>query len=262
MYAIVQVGGRQYRATPGDRLVVDRMAVAEGDTVQLEDVRMLVAEEGESGETRVGRPRLEDVSVAATAVAHFRGPKLIIFKYKPKKRYRRKRGFRAELTELHIDEVNLGGLAPKPRRAAAAKAAPATAAAKAAPATSAAPAPRAAKSDGAKAAAVAKAESTSIASTGPKAALATEASAPAKSGTTTKASAAAKSRTTTKGAAAGAAAKAATAKAAPAAPRGRTTTKSTATGGGAKPVARTTKAAPKGTADESKPSSRGKRGGA
>ncbi|HUY55585.1 MAG TPA: 50S ribosomal protein L21 [Candidatus Nanopelagicaceae bacterium] len=114
MYAIVQVGGRQYRATPGDRLVVDRMEVEPGSELQLPDVRMVVAESGDSEATQVGRPRLEDVFVAATAVSHFRGPKLLVFKYKPKKRYRRKRGFRAELTELRIDGISLGSAgAPK-----------------------------------------------------------------------------------------------------------------------------------------------------
>jgi large subunit ribosomal protein L21 len=105
MYAIVQVGGRQYRATAGDRLVVDRLDVEPGTLLQLQDVRMLVAEEGDKGQTRVGRPSLDDVLVEATAVSHFRGPKMLVFKYKPKKRYRRQRGFRAELTELRIEEV-------------------------------------------------------------------------------------------------------------------------------------------------------------
>jgi large subunit ribosomal protein L21 len=104
MYAIVQVGGRQYRAAPGDRLVVDRLDVEPGARFQLADVRMLVAEDGDSAETQIGRPRLEEVSVAARAVGHFRGPKILVFKYKPKKRYRRHQGFRAELTELRIEE--------------------------------------------------------------------------------------------------------------------------------------------------------------
>jgi large subunit ribosomal protein L21 len=108
MYAIVQVGGRQYRAAPGDRLVVDRLDVEPGARFQLADVRMLVAEDGDSAETQIGRPRLEEVSVAARAVGHFRGPKILVFKYKPKKRYRRHQGFRAELTELRIEEVRLG----------------------------------------------------------------------------------------------------------------------------------------------------------
>ena len=105
MYAVVQVGGRQYRARPGERMVVDRMAVAEGQAVELADVRMLVAEPGDSLETAVGRPRVEGARVTATAVSHLRGPKVVVFKYKPKKRYRRTMGFRAELTELRIEEV-------------------------------------------------------------------------------------------------------------------------------------------------------------
>ncbi|MGC8473823.1 MAG: 50S ribosomal protein L21 [Candidatus Dormibacteria bacterium] len=105
MYAVVQVGGRQYRARPGERLVVDRMAVSEGQAVELGDVRMLVAEPGDSTVTAVGRPKVEGARVTATAVSHLRGPKVVVFKYKPKKRYRRTMGFRAELTELRIDEV-------------------------------------------------------------------------------------------------------------------------------------------------------------
>ncbi len=109
MYAIVQVGGRQYRAAHGERLLVDRLPVEVGARMQLADVRMLVAEEGDGDTaTMVGRPTVEGVSVAARAVAHRRGPKLLVFKYKAKKRYRRRQGFRAELTELRIEEVRLG----------------------------------------------------------------------------------------------------------------------------------------------------------
>jgi large subunit ribosomal protein L21 len=114
MYAIVQVGGRQYRAAPGERLVVDRLDVEPGSRVHLSDVRMLIAEEGDDGETQIGRPRLDDVAVAARAVSHFRGPKILVFKYKPKKRYRRHRGFRAELTELRVEEVRLGAYQDAP----------------------------------------------------------------------------------------------------------------------------------------------------
>ncbi|HEY6537621.1 MAG TPA: 50S ribosomal protein L21 [Candidatus Dormibacteraeota bacterium] len=114
MYAIVQVGGRQYRAAPGERLVVDRLDVEPGSRVHLADVRMLVAEAGDDTETEIGRPRVEDVAVAARALSHFRGPKILVFKYKPKKRYRRHQGFRAELTELRIEEVRRGAYEDKP----------------------------------------------------------------------------------------------------------------------------------------------------
>lgn len=125
MYAIVQVGGRQYRAAPGDRLVVDRLEVEPGSRVHLSDVRMLIAEEGDGTETEIGRPRVEDVAVAARAISHFRGPKILVFKYKPKKRYRRSHGFRAELTELRIEEVRRGAYENQPAPEPAKKRAPA-----------------------------------------------------------------------------------------------------------------------------------------
>ena len=105
MYAIVQIGGRQYRATPGQRVVVDRLDVEPGDEIQLQDVRMVVAESGDSAATSVGTPTVAGVTVTATALSHLRGQKVLVFKYKPKKRYRRQRGFRAELTEIRIDSV-------------------------------------------------------------------------------------------------------------------------------------------------------------
>ena len=105
MYAIVQIGGRQYRAAPGQRVVVDRLDVEPGAELQLEDVRMVVAEAGDSGTTMVGTPRLSTFQVTATAVSHLRGPKVLVFKYKPKKRYRRQRGFRADLTEIRIESI-------------------------------------------------------------------------------------------------------------------------------------------------------------
>ncbi len=110
MYAIVQIGGRQYRAAPGQRVVVDRLDVEPGAELQLEDVRMVVAEAGDSGTTMVGTPTVSEFKVTATAVSHLRGPKILVFKYKPKKRYRRQRGFRADLTELRIESIaSIGG---------------------------------------------------------------------------------------------------------------------------------------------------------
>jgi large subunit ribosomal protein L21 len=81
---------------------------------------MLVAEPGDSALTAVGRPTVEGAKVTATAVSHLRGPKVVVFKYKPKKRYRRTMGFRAELTELRIDEVLAPGQEPAGERRAAA----------------------------------------------------------------------------------------------------------------------------------------------
>lgn len=115
MYAVVQHGGHQYRVAPGDRLVVDRLAAEVGSVVALAPVLVL----GEDAGVRVGNPAVEGAQVAATVLGHRVGPKLRVFKYKPKKRYRRTRGFRAELTELRVEAVLRAG-EPVPEPAAAA----------------------------------------------------------------------------------------------------------------------------------------------
>jgi len=109
MYAIVQQGGHQYRVAPGDRLLVDQLQAPVGSVVALEPVLVLERDEGAT----IGVPVVEGARVAATVVAHRRGEKLRVFKYKPKKRYRRTRGHRAELTELRVDAL-LGAGEPLP----------------------------------------------------------------------------------------------------------------------------------------------------
>ena len=99
MYAILEHGGHQYRVTPGDRLLVNRLSAEVGDVVALEPILFIQKREGAKGHTDA-----EGSRVAATVVAHVRGPKLRIFKYKPKKRYRRTLGYRSDLTELRIEK--------------------------------------------------------------------------------------------------------------------------------------------------------------
>jgi large subunit ribosomal protein L21 len=98
-YAIVETGGKQYRAEKGETLLVDRLSAEEGDKVALRAVMFrdsdVVADPGE----------LEKVKVEATVAEHLRGPKLRIFKYKAKKGYRRRAGHRSELTRIEITEV-------------------------------------------------------------------------------------------------------------------------------------------------------------
>ena len=117
MYAILQTGGHQYRVSPGDRLVVDRIAAEVGDVVALEPV--LVVAGGE--DAQVGSPVVEGARVAATVVAHRLGRKLRVFKYKPKKRYRKTIGHRSRLTELRVDALLAKG-EPLPERAPVAEA--------------------------------------------------------------------------------------------------------------------------------------------
>lgn len=99
MYAVVRHGGHQYRVSPGDRLVVDRLDSEVGAVVALAPVLLLSDSEG----VEVSAAGLEGIRVAATVTGHRRGPKIRVFTFKPKKRHRRTLGFRAELTELVVD---------------------------------------------------------------------------------------------------------------------------------------------------------------
>jgi large subunit ribosomal protein L21 len=141
MYAVVETGGKQYKAEKGETLLVDRLSAKQGDKVSLRAVMFrdddVVTDPGE----------LEKVKVEATVAEHLRGPKLRIFKYKAKKGYRRRAGHRSELTKLEVTEIKK--LARKPAAKAetkpAAKAETKTAAetkSAAKPATKRKPAPR------------------------------------------------------------------------------------------------------------------------
>jgi large subunit ribosomal protein L21 len=100
-YAVIETGGKQYRVEKGTSLLVDRLSVKEGDKVALRPVmfrdKEVVAEAKE----------LEKVKVEATVTEHLRGKKIKVFKYKPKKGYRRRAGHRSELTKLEVTEVKL-----------------------------------------------------------------------------------------------------------------------------------------------------------
>ncbi len=102
MYAIVRTGGKQYRAEPGQTIDVERLPFEEGESIQLDDV-LLVAPE--SGAPMIGQPTVAGAIVNATVVKQGRGPKIFVWKYKPKERYRRRRGHRQYFTRLHIDDI-------------------------------------------------------------------------------------------------------------------------------------------------------------
>ena len=101
MYAIVESGGKQYKAVPGATIEVDRLQAEEGAQIDLDQV--LLVSDGE--EIQVGTPIVDGASVKATVVEHFKGRKIIVFKYIPRERYRRKQGHRQQYTRLQIDEV-------------------------------------------------------------------------------------------------------------------------------------------------------------
>ena len=106
-FAVVQTGGKQYRVQPGDVLDVERLYLDVGAPVDLSDVRLIAGD----GEFLVGSPQVEGALVRAQVVEHLRGPKLVVFKYKAKTRYRRKTGHRQELTRLQIEDLVLPGSA-------------------------------------------------------------------------------------------------------------------------------------------------------
>lgn len=99
-YAIVESGGKQFKAVPGGTIEVDRLPAEVGSSVEL-DVVLLANEEG----VLVGTPYVEGVKITASVIGEVKGPKLIVFKYKPKQRYRRKAGHRQKYTHLRIDSV-------------------------------------------------------------------------------------------------------------------------------------------------------------
>jgi large subunit ribosomal protein L21 len=102
-YAIVEDGGKQFKAIEGGTIEVDFFPAEIGDPVDLEHVRMVV-----DGETvHVGTPVVTGAKVQAKVVSQVKGPKLVIFKYTPKKRYRAKTGHRQKYTRLQIETISL-----------------------------------------------------------------------------------------------------------------------------------------------------------
>ena len=116
MYAVIKTGGKQYRVAAEDIIEIERNGAAEGDIVEF-PVLMLAGE----GNVEVGTPTVDGASVAAQVTALTRGPKIIIFKKKRRKHYRRKNGHRQDLMTVQITEILTGGKKPSKKAAAPAK---------------------------------------------------------------------------------------------------------------------------------------------
>ena len=102
MFAIVETGGKQYRVQEGDVITVEKLNVEAGEKIVFDKVLML-----SDGETvKVGAPYVESCNVTGTVVENGKGPKVIIFKYKAKKDYRKKQGHRQPYTMIKIDKVS------------------------------------------------------------------------------------------------------------------------------------------------------------
>src|SRR4029077_5235034 len=102
MYAIVRTGGKQYRVERGQRLLIERLAVEEGAEVALEPILY------RSDEAVFDKAGLKTVKVTARVVAHVRGEKLRVFKFKPKRGYKRRTGHRQDLTQIEVTEITQG----------------------------------------------------------------------------------------------------------------------------------------------------------
>ena len=103
MYAVIETGGKQYRVEEGTRLKVEKLDVPEGGKVVFDRVLLL----SEGGKVLAG-DQLTEARVEATVLGHGKGKKIIVFKYKPKKGYRRKKGHRQLFTEVRIDKILSG----------------------------------------------------------------------------------------------------------------------------------------------------------
>ena len=115
MYAVVKTGGKQYRVSKDDKIMVESIKAEAGATVYLDDVMML----DNDGSVTIGTPRVEGAIVSAEVVKQARGPKLIIFRRKRRKNHRRIQGHRQDLTLLKILDISPDGkaVAKKPVKA-------------------------------------------------------------------------------------------------------------------------------------------------
>jgi len=121
IYAIVRSGGKQYRVEPDQIIDVDRLPADVGSTVDLNDVLLVAV----NGDVHIGRPTLEGARVVAEVVEHSRDAKIVVFKYKAKTRYHRRRGHRQGYTRLAVRQILTeeapAGVEEKPKRRRAAK---------------------------------------------------------------------------------------------------------------------------------------------
>ena len=103
MYAVIRSGGKQYRVVEGEVVRLEKVDVESGSAMEFKDVLLVKTDE----QTYIGRPLVEGASVTGTVEAHGLGDKVIVFKYKRKKQYRRTRGHRQAHSRVHIDKISV-----------------------------------------------------------------------------------------------------------------------------------------------------------
>ena len=104
MYAIIRSGGKQFRAEPGQTIKIPTLQAEVGDTVTFDDVMLTATDDG----ITVGTPSVEGAKVTGEVVEHGKGKKVIVFKWKRRKNYRKKQGHRQKFTAVRIDEITAG----------------------------------------------------------------------------------------------------------------------------------------------------------
>ena len=108
IYAIIETGGKQYKVTPGEAIDVEHLDVLEGETVELDKVLLIV----DGDKITVGTPTVDEAKVIAISQGDGKARKIIVLKYKPKVRYRKKTGHRQRYTRLVIDKIVEPGTMP------------------------------------------------------------------------------------------------------------------------------------------------------
>jgi len=103
MYAIIETGGKQYKVTEGDTLEVELLDAQEGATVEIGKVLAVVKD----GQVIVGKPLVEGAKAVVKVLGHGKGEKVLIYKYKPKKNFRRLRGHRQPYTKIAVEKIVL-----------------------------------------------------------------------------------------------------------------------------------------------------------
>lgn len=101
MYAIIETGGKQYKVQEGDILSIEKLNAPEGDTVEINNVLAVVKD----GEVVLGKPLVEGAKAVLKVLEHGKGEKIIVFKYKPKKNYRKTRGHRQPFTKVVVEKI-------------------------------------------------------------------------------------------------------------------------------------------------------------
>ncbi len=106
MFAVVRTGGKQYKVSPGDLIVAERLAGDAGSTIELADILMV----SDGAKISVGAPTVAGAKIAAEVVKQGRGEKIVVLKFKRRQRYRRTMGHRQELTILRVTEISAPGM--------------------------------------------------------------------------------------------------------------------------------------------------------